>query len=135
MHLDNPDNNILIDKFRQLGLSEDNIYNFLIRKDTSIKVKNLLEIIEKDTFNINKILNIFFDVVQLKPITCNKKILSNLTGISERQIDKLRKEKKISFIELSGNDGVGRKTILFNPDDFKKEILNPLYKKQELNNE
>jgi len=125
----NTDNYNLVDQLTKLGFDENNIYNILIRKNTSPLVQSLLKQIDISKDNIqNIILNLFFKADQMKPITCNKETLSALTGLSSRQIDERRRAKQISSIQLTGQSGAGRKIILFNPDDLKKEILNPVYK-------
>ena len=125
----NTDNYNLVDQLTKLGIDENNIYNILIRKNTSPLVQSLLNQIDISKDNIqNIILNLFFKADQMKPITCNKETLSALTGLSQRQIDERRRAKQISSIQLTGQSGAGRKIILFNPDDLKKEILNPVYK-------
>lgn len=126
------DNYKLIEKLKDIGISEDNIYEFLVRKETSPLVKRLLENIldnSEDPYYLqNQILKLFFLADKMKPITCNKSTLSKLTGLSERQIDERRRARQFDFIQLTGDAGVGRKIILFNPDEFKKEILSPKYK-------
>ena len=99
------DNYYLTEKLKQLGLSEDNIYNFIIRKSISPLVEHLLEqIINNDNISIeNIILNSFFTADQMKPISFNKSTLSKLTGLSERQIDERRRDRYFDYIDLSEN--------------------------------
>jgi len=126
------DNYKLIEELRKMNINEDNIYQFLIRKEISPLVKRLLENILSNSddshYLQNQILKLFFTADGMKPITCNKSTLSELTGLSERQIDERRRARQFDFIQLTGDSGVGRKIILFNPDEFKKEILSPKYK-------
>ena len=68
------DNYTLIEKLQSLGFEDDNIYNFIIRKDTSPMVKNLLDqIVNIDDLNSihNIILKLFFVVDKMKPISCD----------------------------------------------------------------
>jgi hypothetical protein len=58
----------------------------------------------------------------MKPICCNKKTLSKLTGLSERQIDEKRRARKLPFIQLSGGNEAGRKIIVYDPIEVKKHL-------------
>jgi hypothetical protein len=126
------DNFQLIEELKDININEDNIYEFLIRKEISPLVKRLLENILSNSddphYLQNQILKQFFTADKMKPITCNKSTLSELTGLSHRQIDERRRARQFEFIQLTGDAGVGRKIILFNPDEFRKEILSPKYK-------
>jgi hypothetical protein len=115
------DNYQLIEKLKNMGISEDNIYEFLVRKETSPLVKRLLENIlntGEDSYQLkNQILKLFFLADKMKPITCNKSTLSKITGLTERQIDERRRADVIPYIQLTGsnNNKAGRKIILFDP--------------------
>jgi hypothetical protein len=61
----------------------------------------------------------------MKPISCDKKTLSKLTGLSERTIDERRRAGNIPYIQLSGttDEKGGRKSIVFDPFEIM-EYLN-----------
>ncbi|RXK00455.1 hypothetical protein CRU98_04665 [Arcobacter sp. CECT 8986] len=108
-----------------LNIDTKLINEITIRYSTSTLLKEFIEKLKKTNENENIqniILEFFLIADRMKPITCNKKTLSKLTGLSERQIDERRRAREIPFIQLTGSNGSGRKIILYDPYEFKNEI-------------
>ena len=120
-------NEMLRDILKKLNINDFIIDQIIVRYYTSNLIKQFLkELTElKESENpINLVLSFFLLADKMKPITCNKKTLSKLTGLSERTIDERRRARKIPFIQLSGKDEkAGRKIIVFDPT----EVTNYLY--------
>lgn len=121
-------NEMLRDILKKLNINDFIIDQIIVRYYTSNLIKQFLkELTElKESENpINLVLSFFLLADKMKPITCNKKTLSKLTGLTERMIDERRRARKIPFIQLSGksDEQVGRKIIVFDPT----EVTNYLY--------
>ena len=91
-------------------------------------INPLLEELKKLKENdnpINLTLHFFLLADKMKPIYCDKKTLSKLTGLSERTIDERRRAGNIPYIQLSGttDEKGGRKSIVFDPFEIM-EYLN-----------
>lgn len=119
---------MLRDTLKSININDFIIDQIIVRYYTSNLIKQFLkELTElKESENpINLVLSFFLLADKMKPITCNKKTLSKLTGLSERTIDEKRRARKIPFIQLSGNsdEKAGRKIIVFDPT----EVTNYLY--------
>jgi hypothetical protein len=110
---------------RDLNISENLINEIIIRCSISSLtkefIKKLKELDEKEN-PLNLILEFFLLADKMKPICCNKKTLSKLTGLSERQIDEKRRARKLPFIQLSGGNEAGRKIIVYDPIEVKKHL-------------
>ncbi|WP_424686548.1 MAG: hypothetical protein ACNI3H_00675 [Halarcobacter ebronensis] len=101
-----------------LKLSEKVINEIIIRYSTSPLLSEFIERLKftNENENIQNLIMEFFLIAdKMKPLTCNKKTLSKLTGLSERQIDEKRRSRQIPFIQLSGSSGSGRKIIIYDP--------------------
>ncbi|SKB73094.1 hypothetical protein [Malaciobacter marinus] len=110
-----------------LNINSKLINEIIIRYNTSSLLKEFIEKIKNTDENEdikNIILEFFLIADKMKPITCNKKTLSKLTGLSERQIDERRRARQIPFIQLTGSSGTGRKIILYDPYEIKNAIDN-----------
>lgn len=110
---------------RDLNISENLINEIIIRCSISSLtkefIKKLKELDEKEN-PLNLILEFFLLADKMKPICCNKKTLSKITGLSERQIDEKRRARKLPFIQLSGGNEAGRKIIVYDPIEVKKHL-------------
>lgn len=71
---------------------------------------------------MNFLLEAFLEADKIKLISCNKETLSKLTGLSERMIDERRRRGELPHFQISNNNGVGGKVILYNPLEIKKYI-------------
>lgn len=108
-----------------LDLSEKIINEIIIRYSTSPLLSEFIERLKltNENENIQNLIMEFFLIAdKMKPLTCNKKTLSKLTGLSERQIDEKRRSRQIPFIQLSGSSGSGRKIIIYDPYEFMSLI-------------
>ncbi|MDY0322060.1 MAG: hypothetical protein RBR23_10030 [Arcobacteraceae bacterium] len=103
---------------KDLDIAPKLISDILIRHSVSALTKEFIEQLKKTDENEN-VLNICLEYFLLadktKPISCNKKQLSTITGLTERMIDEKRRAGQIPYIQLSGNDGTGRKIIVYDP--------------------
>lgn len=102
------------------------VNEIIIRASISSLTKEFIEKLKRtdETDNpINIILEFFLLADRMKPISCDKKTLSKLTGLSERMIDEKRRARQIPFIQLSGGNESGRKIIVYDPI----EVTNYLY--------
>ncbi|MBL3519467.1 hypothetical protein H0A43_03220 [Arcobacter lanthieri] len=103
---------------KDIGLSQDMINQLLIRSEKSKLIKNLFENIYKNqSININTIVESLITADRFSLISCNKRTLAKITGLSERTIDERRRAGEIPYIQLSGttNEKGGRKSIIFDP--------------------
>ncbi len=110
-----------------LNISKKVVDEIIIRYSTSPLLKEFIEKLKKtnEDENIQNLIMEFFLIAdRMKPISCNKKTLAKLTGLSERQIDERRRARQIPFIQLTGSNGIGRKIILYDP----LEVINHIYK-------
>ena len=111
----------LLEKMLQdLNIEQNLINQIIIRYSTSNLTKAFIEELKKLKENdnpINLILHFFLLADKMKPISCDKKTLSKLTGLSERMIDERRRAGNIPYIQLSGttDEKGGRKSIVFDP--------------------
>lgn len=107
---------------KNLNIDEYIINQIMIRASISSLTKELIEKLkkldEKDN-PINIILEFFLLADRMKPISCDKKTLSKLTGLTERMIDEKRRARQIPFIQLSGGNESGRKIIVYDPIEVK----------------
>ena len=105
---------------QDLNIEQNLINQIIIRYSTSNLTKAFIEELKKLKENdnpINLILHFFLLADKMKPISCDKKTLSKLTGLSERMIDEKRRTGNIPYIQLSGttDEKGGRKSIVFDP--------------------
>ena len=109
----------LLEKMLQdLNIEQSLINQIIIRYSTSNLTKAFIEELKKLKENdnpINLILHFFLLADKMKPISCDKKTLSKLTGLTERMIDEKRRARQIPFIQLSGGNESGRKIIVYDP--------------------
>ncbi|MCT7524498.1 hypothetical protein N5T77_05550 [Aliarcobacter cryaerophilus] len=101
-----------------IGLSQDAVNQLLIRSEKSKLIKNLFEkIYINQSININMLVETLITADKFSLISCNKKTLSKITGLSERTIDEKRRAGNIPYIQLSGttDEKGGRKSIVFDP--------------------
>ena len=86
----------LLEKILQdLNVEQSLINQIIIRYSTSNLIKAFIEELKKLKENdnpINLILHFFLLAAKMKPISCDKKTLSKLTGLTERMIDEKEKE-------------------------------------------
>ena len=113
---------------KNLNVKQNLINQIIIRYSTSNLTKAFIEELKKLQENdnpINLILHYFLLADKMKPITCDKKTLSKITGLTERMIDEKRRARELPFIQLSGSfdEKGGRKIIVFDPT----EVANYLY--------
>lgn len=103
---------------KDLDIAPKLISDILIRHSVSSLTKEFIEQLKKTDENEN-VLNICLEYFLLadktKPISCNKKQLSTITGLTERMIDEKRRAGQIPYIQLSGPDGIGKKIIVYDP--------------------
>lgn len=112
------DNYSLESMLKDLGIKQTLINEFIIRNAISSLTKEFIEQLKKTDENdnvLNVVLEYFLRADKTKPIACNKKQLSSITGLTERMIDEKRRAGQIPYIQLSGNDGTGRKIIVYDP--------------------
>ena len=116
----------LLEKMLQeLNIEQNLINQIIIRYSTSNLIKAFIEELKKLKENdnpINLILHFFLLADKMKPISCDKKTLSKLTGLSERMIDEKRRARQIPFIQLSGGNESGRKIIVYDPIEVKNYL-------------
>ena len=111
----------LLEKMLQdLNIEQNLINQIIIRYSTSNLIKAFIEELKRLKENdnpINLTLHFFLLADKIKPISCDKKTLSKLTGLSERMIDEKRRAGNIPYIQLSGTNDEkgGRKSIVFDP--------------------
>ena len=96
------------------------VNEIIIRASISSLTKEFIEKLKRtdeSDNHINIILEFFLLADRMKPISCDKKTLSKLTGLSERMIDEKRRAGNIPYIQLSGttDEKGGRKSIVFDP--------------------
>ncbi|WP_148624568.1 hypothetical protein [Aliarcobacter cryaerophilus] len=111
---------------KDLNIDFKLVNEIIIRSSISSLTKEFIEKLKRtdETDNpINIILEFFLLADRMKPISCDKKTLSKLTGLSERMIDEKRRARQIPFIQLSGGNESGRKIIVYDPI----EVTNYLY--------
>lgn len=112
------DNYSLESMLKDLGIKQTLINELIIRNAISSLTKEFIEQLKNTDENdnvLNVVLEYFLRADKTKPIACNKKQLSNITGLTERMIDEKRRAGQIPYIQLSGNDGTGRKIIVYDP--------------------
>ena len=116
----------LLEKMLQdLNIEQNLINQIIIRYSTSNLTKAFIEELKKLKENdnpINLILHFFLLADKMKPISCDKKTLSKLTGLTERMIDEKRRARQIPFIQLSGGNESGRKIIVYDPIEVKNYL-------------
>ena len=116
----------LLEKMLQdLNVEQNLINQIIIRYSTSNLIKAFIEELKKLKENdnpINLILHFFLLADKMKPISCDKKTLSKLTGLTERMIDEKRRARQIPFIQLSGGNESGRKIIVYDPIEVKNYL-------------
>ena len=116
----------LLEKMLQdLNIEQNLINQIIIRYSTSNLTKAFIEELKKLKENdnpINLTLHFFLLADKIKPISCDKKTLSKLTGLSERMIDEKRRARQIPFIQLSGGNESGRKIIVYDPIEVKNYL-------------
>lgn len=111
---------------KDLNIDFKLVNEIIIRASISSLTKEFIEKLKRtdeSDNHINIILEFFLLADRMKPISCDKKTLSKLTGLTERMIDEKRRARKIPFIQLSGGSDVGRKIIVYDPI----EVTNYLY--------
>lgn len=111
---------------KDLNIDFKLVNEIIIRSSISSLTKEFIEKLKRtdETDNpINIILEFFLLADRMKPISCDKKTLSKLTGLTERMIDEKRRARQIPFIQLSGGNESGRKIIVYDPI----EVTNYLY--------
>ena len=110
---------------KDLNIDFKLVNEIIIRASISSLTKELIEKLkkldEKDN-PINIILEFFLLADRMKPISCDKKTLSKLTGLTERMIDEKRRARQIPFIQLSGGNESGRKIIVYDPIEVKNYL-------------
>ena len=109
-----------------LKINSNLIEQIKIRVSISSLTKEFIEKLKRtdeSDNHINIILEFFLLADRMKPISCDKKTLSKLTGLTERMIDEKRRARQIPFIQLSGGNESGRKIIVYDPI----EVTNYLY--------
>ena len=112
---------------KDLNIDSKLINEIIIRNSISSLTKEFVEKLKKtdeSDNHINLILEFFLLADRMKPISCDKKTLSKLTGLSERQIDEKRRSRQLPFIQLSGGNESGRKIIVYDP----VEVTNYIHK-------
>ena len=116
----------LLEKMLQdLNIEQNLINQIIIRYSTSNLIKAFIEELKRLKENdnpINLTLHFFLLADKIKPISCDKKTLSKLTGLSERMIDEKRRARQIPFIQLSGGNESGRKIIVYDPIEVKNYL-------------
>lgn len=111
---------------KDLNVEQSLINQIIIRYSTSNLTKEFIEQLKKlkeDENPINLILQFFLIADKMKPITCDKKTLSKLTGLTERMIDEKRRARQIPFIQLSGGSETGRKIIVYDPEEVSNYLF------------
>ncbi|MFW0695706.1 hypothetical protein ACN09X_04860 [Aliarcobacter butzleri] len=119
---------------KDIGLSQDVINQLIIRCEKSKLIKKLFENIQQNqSININTIVESLITADKFSLISVNKTTLSNITGLTERQIDNERRAGNLPYIQLSGTDDErgGRKTIIYDPF----EVMEYLYQNKRFQNE
>lgn len=110
---------------KDLNIDFKLVNEIIIRSSISSLTKEFIEKLKRtdETDNpINIILEFFLLADRMKPISCDKKTLSKLTGLSERMIDEKRRARQIPFIQLSGGNESGRKIIVYDPIEVKNYL-------------
>lgn len=110
---------------KDLDISSQLINDVIIRSSISSLTKELIKRLKKldeEENIINVVLEFFLTADKMKPIKVNKITLSKLTGLSERTIDIQRTKRGMPFDQLSGPNGVGRKTIVYDPIEVKNYL-------------
>ena len=119
---------------KDIGVSQDVINQLIIRCEKSKLIKKLFENIQQNqSININTILETLINADKFSLISVNKTTLSQITGLTERQIDNERRAGNIPYIQLSGTNDKrgGRKSIIFDPF----EVIYYLNKNKRFKNE
>ena len=111
---------LLEEMLQDLNIEQSLINQIIIRYSTSNLTKAFIEELKKlkeNNIPINLILHFLLLAEKMKPISCDKKTLSKITGLSERTIDEKRRAGHIPYIQLSGttDEKGGRKSIVFDP--------------------
>ena len=108
-----------------LKINSNLIEQIKIRVSISSLTKEFIEKLKRtdeSDNHINIILEFFLLADRMKPISCDKKTLSKLTGLTERMIDEKRRARQIPFIQLSGGNESGRKIIVYDPIEVKNYL-------------
>lgn len=120
-----------INKLKNIGINNEFINSIIVRALTDNKtIKSFLKEIKnaKEEEILNITIKYLLQADKMKPISINKQNLSKLTGIKERTIDSLRRNKKLPFIQISGTSGTeGRQVIVYDPQEVMKHLY--LYKR------
>lgn len=106
-------------KLKEFDFSDTEINNLLLMSRNSGNISSILEIISfSDEKKIIKdLILLILENEPLRTISVNVKDLSIIIGLPIRKINKLRIEKKIPSIILSGTENrTGRKTYLYEVD-------------------
>ncbi|MGD9901774.1 MAG: hypothetical protein AB7S47_00150, partial [Desulfurella sp.] len=101
------DNYSLESMLKDLGIKQTLINELIIRNAISSLTKEFIEQLKNTDENdnvLNVVLEYFLRADKTKPISCNKKQLSTITGLTERMIDEKRRAGQIPYIQLSGPD-------------------------------
>ena len=112
------DTNCLEEALTDLGISKNLINQVLIRSSINSLTKEFVERLKSLDENenpTNMVLEFFLMADTMKPITCDKTKLSELTGLTERMIDEKRRRREIPYFQLSGQAGRGKKIIVYDP--------------------
>lgn len=119
---------------KDIGVSQDVINQLIIRCEKSKLIKKLFENIQQNqSININTIVESLITADKFSLISVNKATLSNITGLTERQIDNERRAGNLPYIQLTGTKDKrgGRKSIIFDPF----EVMEYLYQNKRFQNE
>lgn len=95
-----------INKLKNIGINNEFINSIIVRALTDNKtIKSFLKEIKnaKEEEILNITIKYLLQADKMKPISINKQNLSKLTGIKERTIDSLRRNKKLPFIQIISN--------------------------------
>jgi len=112
---------------QNLGVEQNIINEIIIRSSISTFFREFikeLEFLDEDKNPINLALKFLLLADRMKLISCNKEVLSQLTGLTERMIDERRRANKLPYIQLSGGHSEygGRKIIVYDPLEVAKAI-------------
>jgi len=121
------DENTYLDNLTNIGIQKELIHSLMLRNNVNSEITVLLKALNEKT-NMSEIMNLFVNtIIKLdvyKPLSYNKSMVSQITGLTHRKIDELRRSSVLKAIILSGSEGAGRKTILFKPSEVEK-LLEP----------
>ena len=110
---------------KDLNIDFKLVNEIIIRASISSLTKEFIEKLKRtdeSDNHINIILEFFLLADRMKPISCDKKTLSKLTGLTERMIHEKRRARQIPFIQLSGGNESGRKIIVYDPIEVKNYL-------------